>query len=177
VREGGEVVSPLGERVLGRSAAEDVIDPATEQVLVKAGEMIEEDAVAAIEAADLEAIKIRSALTCETRNGVCASCYGRDLARGTPVNVGEAVGVIAAQSIGEPGTQLTMRTFHIGGAVQRGAEQSKIEAVTDGTATLRNCSTVRNSAGIPVVMNRNAEAILVDTQGRERARHRLAYGT
>jgi DNA-directed RNA polymerase beta' subunit len=177
VREGGEVVSPLGERVLGRSAADDVIDPATQQVLVKAGEMIDEDAVAAIEAADLEAIKIRSALTCETRNGVCGSCYGRDLARGTRVNVGEAVGVIAAQSIGEPGTQLTMRTFHIGGAIQRGAEQSKIEAVTDGTVTLRNCSTVRNSAGIPVIMNRNAEAVLVDTQGRERARHRLAYGT
>jgi DNA-directed RNA polymerase beta' subunit len=177
VREGGEVVSALGERVLGRSAADDVVDPATQRVLVKAGELIDEDAVAAIEAADMEAIKIRSALTCETRNGVCASCYGRDLARGTRVNVGEAVGVIAAQSIGEPGTQLTMRTFHIGGAIQRGAEQSKIEAVSDGTIALRNCSTVRNSAGVPVIMNRNAEAILVDTQGRERARHRLAYGT
>ncbi|TVR78910.1 MAG: DNA-directed RNA polymerase subunit beta' [Rhodospirillales bacterium] len=177
IREGGDVVSPLGERVLGRTAAEDVVDPATGQLFVKAGEMIDEDAVLAIEAADLEMIKIRSVLTCETRIGVCGKCYGRDLARGTSVNVGEAVGVIAAQSIGEPGTQLTMRTFHIGGAVQRGAEQSKIEAATDGTVSLRNCATVRNSAGVPVVMNRNAVAVLVDVQGRERAHHRLAYGT
>ncbi|TVR99295.1 MAG: DNA-directed RNA polymerase subunit beta' [Rhodospirillales bacterium] len=177
VREGGDVVSPLGERILGRTAAEDVVDPATGQVFVEAGEMIDEDAVLAIEAADLEVVKIRSVLTCETRIGVCGKCYGRDLARGTTVNVGEAVGVIAAQSIGEPGTQLTMRTFHIGGAVQRGAEQSKIEAATDGTVSLRNCATVRNSAGVPVVMNRNAVAVLVDTQGRERAHHRLAYGT
>jgi DNA-directed RNA polymerase subunit beta' len=176
VVEGGEVVSPLGERVLGRSAAEDVVDPATGTVIVAAGEMIDEDAVAAIEAADLEMLKIRSVLTCETHTGVCATCYGRDLARGTQVNIGEAVGVIAAQSIGEPGTQLTMRTFHIGGAVQRGAEQSKIEVVADGTLALRNCATVRNSAGMPVVMNRNAEALVFDAQGRERARHRLPYG-
>ena len=176
VVDGGEVVSPLGERVLGRSAAEDVVDPTTGTVIVPAGGMIDEDAVTAIELADMEMIKIRSVLTCDTRTGVCATCYGRDLARGTQVNIGEAVGVIAAQSIGEPGTQLTMRTFHIGGAVQRGAEQSKIEAVTDGTLTLRNCSTVRNSAGMPVVMNRNAEALVFDAKGRERARHRLPYG-
>jgi DNA-directed RNA polymerase subunit beta' len=176
VVDGGEVVSPLGERVLGRSAAEDVVDPTTGAVIVPAGGMIDEDAVTAIEKADMEMIKIRSVLTCDTRTGVCATCYGRDLARGTQVNIGEAVGVIAAQSIGEPGTQLTMRTFHIGGAVQRGAEQSKIEAVTDGTLTLRNCSTVRNSAGMPVVMNRNAEALVFDAKGRERARHRLPYG-
>jgi len=176
VVEGGEVVSALGERVLGRSAAEDVVDPSTGTVIVSAGGMIDEDAVTAIEIADLETIKIRSVLTCETNTGVCATCYGRDLARGTQVNIGEAVGVIAAQSIGEPGTQLTMRTFHIGGAVQRGAEQSKIEAVTDGTLSLRNCSTVRNSSGVPVVMNRNAEALVFDGHGRERARHRLPYG-
>ncbi len=176
VIEGGEIVSGLGERVLGRFAAEDVLDPATGAVIAAANTMIEEEQVVHIEAADLQSIKIRSVLTCQTRSGVCAACYGRDLARGTRVNMGEAVGVIAAQSIGEPGTQLTMRTFHIGGAVQRGAEVSKVEAVSDGTITLRSCQTVLNSAGKPVVMNRNAELLIVDGQGRERARHRLPYG-
>ena len=176
VVEGGEVVSGLGERVLGRSAAEDVLHPVTNEVVVEAGEIIDEDAVADIEVADLEGVKIRSVLTCESRTGVCATCYGRDLARGTRVNIGEAVGVIAAQSIGEPGTQLTMRTFHIGGAVQRGAEQSKVEASVDGTVTVRNCSTVKNSAGVSVVMSRNAEMVVIDGQGRERARHRIPYG-
>jgi DNA-directed RNA polymerase subunit beta' len=174
--DGGEVVSPLSERILGRSAAKDIVDPATGAVIVAAGDLIEEDAVAAIEAADVQEVCIRSVLTCELKSGVCATCYGRDLARGTRVNIGEAVGVIAAQSIGEPGTQLTMRTFHIGGAVQRGAEQSKVEAVTDGTMVLRNCQTVRNSAGVAVVMNRNAELLILDAQERERARHRLPYG-
>jgi DNA-directed RNA polymerase subunit beta' len=177
VREGGEIVVSLSDRVLGRTAAEDVVDPASGELIVANGTIIDEEAVAAIERADLESVRLRSVLTCETRIGVCGACYGRDLARGTQVNVGEAVGVIAAQSIGEPGTQLTMRTFHIGGAVQRGAEQSKIEAVTDGTLSLRNCSTVHNSAGVPVVMNRNADAVLIDQQGRERAKYRLAYGT
>ena len=177
VVEGGEVVSALGERLLGRCAAEDVLDPVSDRVLIRAGEMIDEDAVVAVEAVDLEAVKIRSVLTCQTHNGVCGKCYGRDLARGTRVNIGEAVGVIAAQSIGEPGTQLTMRTFHIGGAVQRGAEQSKVEASADGSIQLRNCNTVRNSSGVPVVMNRNAEMVLSDAQGRERARHRLPYGS
>jgi DNA-directed RNA polymerase subunit beta' len=176
VIEGGEVVSALGERVLGRYAAEDVIDPATGEIIAPAHTMIEEDHVVRIEAADLQTVKIRSVLTCQTRIGVCAACYGRDLARGTRVNIGEAVGVIAAQSIGEPGTQLTMRTFHIGGAVQRGAEQSKVEAMSDGTVVLRNCATVLNSAGVPVVMNRNAELLVIDPHGRERARHRLPYG-
>ncbi|HSO41610.1 MAG TPA: DNA-directed RNA polymerase subunit beta', partial [Rhodospirillales bacterium] len=176
VVEGGEVVSALGERLLGRCAAEDVVDLVNDRVIVHAGEMIDEDGVAAVEAVDLEAVKIRSVLTCQTHNGVCGKCYGRDLARGTRVNIGEAVGVIAAQSIGEPGTQLTMRTFHIGGAVQRGAEQSKVEASSDGSIHLRNCNTVRNSSGVPVVMNRNAEMVLSDAQGRERARHRLPYG-
>jgi len=147
--DGGEIISPLSEQVLGRFAAEDVLDPVSGDVIVKAGGMIEEEQVAAIEAADVETIKIRSVLTCETLRGACASCYGRDLARGTRVNSGEAVGVIAAQSIGEPGTQLTMRTFHIGGAVQRGTEQSKIESSADAKVDLRNCTTVTNSSGTP----------------------------
>ncbi len=176
VVEGGEEIAPLGEQLLGRSAAVDVIHPATGDVLVPGGAMIEEDAVLAIEEADIESVKIRSVLTCETKGGVCAACYGRDLARGTRVNIGEAVGVIAAQSIGEPGTQLTMRTFHIGGAVQRGTEQSKVEAAGDGRIELRNCNTVRDSAGVQVVMSRNAEMALVDDQQRERARHRIPYG-
>ena len=119
---------------------------------------------------------IRSVLTCETKNGVCAACYGRDLARGTAVNVGEAVGVIAAQSIGEPGTQLTMRTFHIGGAVQRGAEQSSVEAAFDAQLTIKNRNVVINSEGVPIVMGRNCEVVLSDEAGRERARHRVPYG-
>jgi len=176
VVEGGEVVSPISERVLGRYAAEDVVDPVTDEVIVEAGYIIDEDLSARIEAAELQGVKIRSVLTCDTKIGVCAACYGRDLARGTRVNIGEAVGVIAAQSIGEPGTQLTMRTFHIGGAVQRGAEVSKVEAISDGSVMLRNCATVLNSAGVPVVMNRNAELLIFDIQDRERARHRLPYG-
>jgi len=176
VIEGGEVVSDLGERVLGRCVAEDVIDPATGETIVEANEMISEDQAMAIEAADLEGVRIRSVLTCETQVGVCAACYGRDLARGTRVNIGEAVGVIAAQSIGEPGTQLTMRTFHIGGAVQRGAEQSKVEANVDATVSFRNCATVQTHEDIHIVMSRNAEIGLIDSHGRERARHRLPYG-
>ena len=121
-------------------------------------------------------MKIRSVLTCESLIGVCARCYGRDLARGTPVNIGEAVGVIAAQSIGEPGTQLTMRTFHIGGAAQRGAEQSSVEASHEGTVTVRNRNVVTNSQGVPVVMSRNCEIVLVDDKQRERARFRVPYG-
>jgi DNA-directed RNA polymerase subunit beta' len=115
-------------------------------------------------------------LTCEAPVGICGHCYGRDLARGTPVNVGEAVGVIAAQSIGEPGTQLTMRTFHIGGAAQRGAEQSNVEASHDGTVTLKNRNVVMNSSDVPVVMSRNCEIVLVDEKNRERARYRVPYG-
>ncbi|MBM3566460.1 MAG: DNA-directed RNA polymerase subunit beta', partial [Alphaproteobacteria bacterium] len=176
VIEGGEIVSPLSEQILGRCVAEDVLDPANGSVLAKAGEIMEEDLVAAIERAGVDSIKIRSALTCESKKGVCGTCYGRDLARGTKVNVGEAVGVIAAQSIGEPGTQLTMRTFHIGGAVQRGAEQSNVEAGTDARVHLRNCNTVTNSQGEQVLMSRNAELSLMDSQGRECARHRIPYG-
>jgi DNA-directed RNA polymerase subunit beta' len=176
VAEGGDIMTPLSELVLGRSAAERVIDPESGKVIVKSGQLIEEVEAQRIDDCDLESVKIRSPLTCETLGGVCVTCYGRDLARGTRVNIGEAVGVIAAQSIGEPGTQLTMRTFHIGGAVQRGSQQSKAEASHDAKVDLRNCSTVKNSEGVQVVMNRNTELVLVDAQGRDRARHRIPYG-
>ena len=175
--DGGEVVVPLGERVLGRTANEDVLHPVSGAVIVPRGHLIGEADVEAIEAAGVDKIHARSPLTCETRGGVCGACYGRDLARGTPVNVGEAVGVIAAQSIGEPGTQLTMRTFHIGGAAQRGAEQSSIEATSDGTIKLSNANVVTNSAGQLVIMGRNTELVLADDLGREKARHKLGYGT
>ncbi|MCH7794196.1 MAG: DNA-directed RNA polymerase subunit beta' [Proteobacteria bacterium] len=176
VVEGGEVIAPLSERILGRNAADDVVDPLSGEAIVKAGELIDEDVVEKIDVAGVDSVRIRSVLTCESKVGVCANCYGRDLARGTPVNIGEAVGVIAAQSIGEPGTQLTMRTFHIGGAVQRGAEQSSVEAVFDATVKIVNRNVVINSDGVPVIMGRNCELVLIDTAGRERARHRLPYG-
>jgi len=176
VMDGGEVVSALSERILGRTAAEDVLDPVTNEVLVPGNTLIEEDAADAIEKAGVEAVKIRSVLTCDAQVGVCGHCYGRDLARGTPVNIGEAVGVIAAQSIGEPGTQLTMRTFHIGGAAQRGAEQSSVEASHEGVVTVKNRTVVLNGQGVPVVMSRNCEIVLVDDKQRERARFRVPYG-
>jgi len=176
VVEGGEIIAPLSERILGRNAAVGVIDPLSGDVIVEAGELIDEERIEAVERAGVDAIAIRSVLTCESRTGVCARCYGRDLARGTAVNIGEAVGVIAAQSIGEPGTQLTMRTFHIGGAVQRGAEQSSVEALFDATVTIKNRNVVVNSEGVAVVMGRNCELVLTDEAGRERARHRIAYG-
>ena len=176
VMDGGEVVSSLAERVLGRTTAADVVDHATGKVIVPANTLIEEPQAERIEKAGIESVKIRSVLTCDTKIGVCGKCYGRDLARGTPVNTGEAVGVIAAQSIGEPGTQLTMRTFHIGGAAQRGAEQSNVEASHDGTITIRNRNVVKNSQGVPVVMSRNCEVIITDSAKRERARFRVPYG-
>ncbi|MBT3764488.1 MAG: DNA-directed RNA polymerase subunit beta', partial [Rhodospirillales bacterium] len=174
--DGGEVVAALSERILGRCVSEDLIDPATGDTIVKAGEMIVEEHQSIVDDSEIESIKIRSVLTCESLQGTCGVCYGRDLARGTKVNEGEAVGVIAAQSIGEPGTQLTMRTFHIGGAVQRGTEQSQIESRIEGKVELLNCSTVKNSAGVEIVMSRNTEAVLTDKQKRERARHRIPYG-
>ncbi|MGO1120726.1 DNA-directed RNA polymerase subunit beta' [Rhodovibrionaceae bacterium A322] len=178
VMDGGEVIAPLSERILGRTAHEDVIDPLSGEVYVKKGEMIEEDVIEAIDQAGIDTVKIRSPLTCEARGGICAACYGRDLARGTPVNTGEAIGVIAAQSIGEPGTQLTMRTFHIGGAAQRGAEQSSVEASYDGaTIEIRNRNVVSNSEGVNVVMGRNLEIVLRDEKKRERAVHRVPYGS
>ncbi len=176
VMDGGEVVSSLSERILGRTTQEDVIDPADGKVLVKNNILIEEPEAELIEKAGVEAVKIRSVLTCDARVGVCGHCYGRDLARGTPVNTGEAVGVIAAQSIGEPGTQLTMRTFHIGGAAQRGAEQSAVEAIADGTVKFLNRVVVTTSANATIVMARNCEALLMDANGRERGRSRVPYG-
>ena len=176
VMDGGEVVSSLAERTLGRTTAEDVLDPVSNEVLLPRNTLIEEPEADLLETKLVESVKIRSVLTCDSRVGVCAACYGRDLARGTPVNIGEAVGVIAAQSIGEPGTQLTMRTFHIGGAAQRGAEVSNVEASHDGTVKINNRNVVQNSAGVFVVMSRNCEMVLADDKGRERARFRVPYG-
>ena len=174
--EGSDIISPLGERLLGRTAVEDVVDPTTGEVIVPAGEMFDEATSAAAEERGVEQVLIRSVLTCDTKGGICGKCYGRDLARGTPVNMGEAVGVIAAQSIGEPGTQLTMRTFHIGGAASAG-EVSSVEASHDATIRIENRNVVKNSKGHLVVMGRNSELVLVDENNRERARHRLTYGT
>jgi len=174
--EGGEVVLSLGERVLGRVTNEDVVNPETGKTVIKKGYLLSEADVEVIDKLGLQKLKIRSPLTCGTVGGVCARCYGRDLARGTVVNVGEAVGVIAAQSIGEPGTQLTMRTFHIGGAAQRGAEQSSVEAAFDAKVKMVNRAVVKNSDKINILMTRNCELILEDAQGREKARHRIPYG-
>ncbi|HIJ64261.1 MAG TPA: DNA-directed RNA polymerase subunit beta' [Rhodospirillaceae bacterium] len=176
VVEGGEVIASLGERILGRTASRDIINPATGEIIAAAGELIDESLVEAVEAAGIEIVGIRSVLTCEAEVGTCGACYGRDLARGTRVNVGEAVGVIAAQSIGEPGTQLTMRTFHIGGAAQRGAEQSSVESAFEAKVQVVNRNVVINSSGQPVVMSRNCEMVLTDANGREKARHRVPYG-
>ncbi|HEY4134463.1 MAG TPA: DNA-directed RNA polymerase subunit beta' [Alphaproteobacteria bacterium] len=174
--EGGNVIESLSDRILGRVPAADVVDPLSGKVIVPAGELMDEDAVERVEKAGVEEVKIRSVLTCESTNGVCGKCYGRDLARGTRVNIGEAVGVIAAQSIGEPGTQLTMRTFHIGGAAQRGAAQSSVEAVFDGKVGVVNRNVVVDSSGRPVVMGRNSELVLTDESGRVKARHKVPYG-
>ncbi len=176
VIEGGEVIAPLGERILGRTVLDDVKDPLTGKVVVPAGTLIAEETVDLIDRAGVDQMTIRSPLTCESKSGICAHCYGRDLARGTPVNMGEAVGVIAAQSIGEPGTQLTMRTFHIGGAAQRGAEQSSVEASSDCTVVIKNRNVVLNTQDVPIVMGRNLEIQLLDEKERERARHKVPYG-
>ncbi|MDC0227906.1 DNA-directed RNA polymerase subunit beta' [Alphaproteobacteria bacterium] len=177
VIEGGDIIEPLSERILGRTLAVDVLNVKDDEIILKKGIILSEDDVDVIEKAGIDQIKVRSALTCETQPGICALCYGRDLARGTPVNIGEAVGVIAAQSIGEPGTQLTMRTFHIGGAAQRGAEQSKIEAPFDGKLKFDNTSLVMTEDGSEVVLSRSSEMLILDDQGREKARYRLQYGS
>jgi DNA-directed RNA polymerase subunit beta' len=173
--DAGQVVASLGSRILGRTTAEDIKDPASNAVLVKRGTLIEEPQVEAISATGVQEVRIRSVLTCETVNGVCGKCYGRDLARGTPVNLGEAVGVIAAQSIGEPGTQLTMRTFHIGGAAQI-SEQSFVESNFDGKIKIKNKNVVRNSDGELIAMGRNMAIAVIDQDGTERAVHRIQYG-
>jgi DNA-directed RNA polymerase subunit beta' len=178
--EGGEVIEGLGDRVLGRVSLEDIRDPFSNRVIVHANEEIDEANVALIEEAGLERVKIRSVLTCQSRQGVCGRCYGRDLARGHMVNLGEAIGVIAAQSIGEPGTQLTMRTFHIGGTASRRAEQTTLEVRNEGLLKLINVTTVQGKDGDLVVMNRNGEVAIVDypEAGRERERERypIVYG-
>ena len=176
VIEGGDVVDSLGERILGRTAVND-IQTSTGDVLVPAGRIIDEEDIERVEAEGIDSVLIRSVLTCESKVGVCGACYGRDLARGTSVNIGESVGVIAAQSIGEPGTQLTMRTFHIGGAAQRGAEQSSIEAPVDGLVKLEDAAFVIAIDGNAVIRNRHTELLVTDDQGRERSRYRLQYGS
>ena len=177
LEEGGEVVTPLGERVLGRVALEDIDDPVTGETLVEANEEIDEAKVNLVEERGLERVLIRSVLTCQSKRGVCAKCYGRDLARGYEVNIGEAVGIIAAQSIGEPGTQLTMRTFHIGGAAARGKiEQSSIETRVAGKIVFENVRTATKKNGEIVVMNRHGVLKVVDESGRERERYNLTYG-
>ncbi|MBD5405931.1 DNA-directed RNA polymerase subunit beta' [bacterium] len=176
VVDGGNVVESLAERILGRIAAEDIITHNGEVIVSRNNQITEED-IKKIEAAGIESVKIRSVLTCEAKHGICAKCYGRDLARGNMVNVGEAVGIIAAQSIGEPGTQLTMRTFHIGGAAQKGVEKSSIESPYDASIKFENTSYVKNSAGDNIVMTRNAELIFVDSTGKEINRQKMPYGT
>ncbi|WP_159915158.1 DNA-directed RNA polymerase subunit beta' [Pantoea sp. 18069] len=175
--EGGEVIESLRDRILGRTVAEDVLSPETRALVVPAGTLLDEDIIEGMEAAGVDEVKVRTALTCETRYGLCASCYGRDLGRGGQINLGEAVGVIAAQSIGEPGTQLTMRTFHIGGAASRAAIASSVEAKSNGligfNPTMRY---VTNTRGELVVISRSGEIVIQDEHGRERERHKVPYG-
>ncbi|MGB8601991.1 MAG: DNA-directed RNA polymerase subunit beta', partial [Rhizomicrobium sp.] len=175
VIDGGTVVASLTERILGRTAAEDITHPDTGEVLVPAGEEITEIASEKIEAAQIQKVSVRTVLSCQCKDGICAKCYGRDLARGTKVNIGEAVGVIAAQSIGEPGTQLTMRTFHIGGAAQVSGS-SKVEASYDGKIKIVNRNVVKNSDGELVAMGRNMLVVIVDAKDQERASYRITYG-
>ncbi len=174
--EAGEVVEPLQERILGRTALDDITDPFTGEVLINANEEIDEEKAGIVVDAGVERARIRSVLSCQARRGVCIECYGRDLARGNKVSLGEAIGVIAAQSIGEPGTQLTMRTFHIGGAASRRAEQSTLESRGGGSVKYHNLQTVKRSDGNLVVVNRNGEAVIVDDNGRERERYSVIYG-
>ena len=173
--EGGEVIERLGDRILGRVTLEEVKDPYNGETIVALGEEIDEDKVKQIEGAGIDRVKIRSVLTCQTRRGICVKCYGRDLARGYMVNIGESVGVIAAQSIGEPGTQLTMRTFHIGGVGQIRTEQSTLEARTEGKVRLENAHVVMKKTH-GVVMSRHGELVIQDDTGRERERYGLTYG-
>jgi len=174
--EGGEIIESMKERILGRVALEDIRDPFTDEAIVKGNQEIDESLAERIEDAGIEKVKIRSVLTCKSKRGVCVLCYGRDLARGRLVNVGEAIGIIAAQSIGEPGTQLTMRTFHIGGTASRRAEQTTLESRIDGKVKFFNLKTVKNREGNLIVMNRNGEIAILDETGRERRRYSVIYG-
>jgi DNA-directed RNA polymerase, beta'' subunit, predominant form len=175
--EGGEIIEPLRDRILGRVAAVDIVNPDTQETAIPAGTLLDEDAVELIDRLGIDEVKVRTPLTCETRHGLCAHCYGRDLGRGSLVNVGEAVGVIAAQSIGEPGTQLTMRTFHIGGAASRAAMASSVETKSNGkvgfASTMRY---VTNPRGERVAISRSGEIVIFDDGGRERERHKIPYG-
>ncbi len=173
--EGGEVIEPLSERVLGRVLLEAACDPVTGEEIAPAGAMLNEELVEKLEAAGVESMRIRSVLTCEAEDGICAACYGRDLAHGTPVSLGEAVGVIAAQSIGEPGTQLTMRTFHVGGTASGAAAQAHIEAKFAGEMKLEHAVTVRDQDGADVIINRHTEIVILE-KGKERERHKVPYG-
>ena len=175
--KGGEVIEPLSDRILGRVTALDIVNPETQETVFEAGTLLTEDEVEKIESLGIDEVKVRTALTCDTRYGLCSQCYGRDLGRGKLISIGEAVGVIAAQSIGEPGTQLTMRTFHIGGAVSRAASVSQVESKSNGvvrfTSTMRYVTSARNEQ---IVISRNGEAIITDENGRERERHKVPYG-
>ncbi len=175
--EGGDVVEGLGERVLGRVVAADIFRPGTDDVLVAAGTLLDEKGVRTLEQAGVDQISVRSPITCATRYGVCSQCYGRDLARGHRINMGEAVGVIAAQSIGEPGTQLTMRTFHIGGAASRAAAVNSVEIKSKGTARWHNLKAVHHERGHWVAVSRSGEVGVIDDFGRERERYRVPYGS
>jgi DNA-directed RNA polymerase subunit beta' len=174
--EGGDVVEPLHERVLGRVTATDVLHPTTDETVVPAGTLLDESWVDRLETYGIDRVKARSAITCRTRYGICAKCYGRDLARGEIVNIGEAVGVVAAQSIGEPGTQLTMRTFHIGGAASRAAAVDNIEVKVSGTAKLENIKLVQHASGNYVAVSRSGELAILDEARRERERYKVPYG-
>ena len=174
--EGGDVVEALGERVLGRVMSEDIVKPGGEEVLIAVGTLLDEPLVRLLETEGVDQIKVRSPITCQTRYGVCSRCYGRDLARGRPISIGEAVGVIAAQSIGEPGTQLTMRTFHIGGAASRAAAASSVEVRNKGVVRFHHIKTVLHEKGHLVAVSRSGEIGVVDDFGRERERYKIPYG-
>ncbi len=177
VIDGGDIIESLGDRVLGRIVARDVPKPGTaDEIAITAGTMLDELWIKRLEEMGIDEIEVRSPITCETRHGICSHCYGRDLARGHRVNIGEAIGVVAAQSIGEPGTQLTMRTFHIGGAASRATAQDNIQVMNDGTVRLHNLKTVENIDGNLVAVSRSGELSVLDTLGRERERYKLPYG-
>jgi DNA-directed RNA polymerase subunit beta' len=176
VIEGGDVVTALSARVLGRVVAEDVLSPETGEVIAEAGTLLDETWVDVLDEKNVDQVRVRSVITCDVRHGICASCYGRDLGRGHKINMGEAVGVVAAQSIGEPGTQLTMRTFHIGGAASRAASVSNVEVKSDGVAKITNLKTVENKDGKWVAVSRSGEVSVIDAHGRERERYKVPYG-
>jgi DNA-directed RNA polymerase subunit beta' len=176
VIDGGDIIESLSERVLGRIVAQDVVDPSTGEILLEAGTMLDEVLTAKVDEMGIEEITVRSPITCQTRYGICSSCYGRDLGRGHQVNMGEAIGVVAAQSIGEPGTQLTMRTFHIGGAASGQAAQDNIQVNNDGVIRLHNMKVVDRPDGSLVAVSRSGELSLLDSVGRERERYKVPYG-